>query len=142
MPCTIIVETNLKYNITCINAPVYYSMYVYTTTHCTDNLVFIEIGDNRVILFPVFSLHKLQNTMKILSMLQEKVQYKYTWEVMSQGWFTPLYWICMLIKYTYYIQASVQPADLPRQLSGKSIAWKADGRGFESHLRQQFFFKK
>lgn len=42
------------------------------TAHYTDNLVFIEIGDNRIILFPVFSLHKLQNTMKILSMLQDR----------------------------------------------------------------------
>ena len=67
---------NMYHIYTCMNTLVYYSrlytIYMCTCTDRTDNLVFIEIGDNRVILLPIFSLHKLQNTMKILSMLQGK----------------------------------------------------------------------
>ena len=40
-----------------------------------------------------------------------------------------------------YIQDSSPTtwAALVRSLVGNNVAWKADGRGFESHLRQPFF---
>ena len=95
---------------------------------------------------PCFSVYELRN--KLFQTLSPNAVYIYTYKNQIKSFKLPIHWVNGVHVCVCHVACALYTGFEPSQLSclgslvGKSVAWRADGRGFESHPKQPIFLWK